>query len=52
MNDLKKFEHIDGITHYACEDQLKKYRGKTPCCECTKHKCPLKRFKQIKKAIK
>lgn len=27
------------MSHYACDEQLKKLGGKTPCCECTRHEC-------------
>lgn len=29
----------NGITHYACDEMIKKHGGKTKCCGCTGHKC-------------
>lgn len=26
-------------THFACDEQLKKLGGKTPCCGCSGHLC-------------
>lgn len=31
-------------THFACEEQLKKLGGKTPCCECMGHVCKTQLF--------
>ena len=35
MNDLKPFKHGDEGTHHACQEKIKKYGGKSTCCECT-----------------
>lgn len=39
MNDLKPFKHGQEGTHRACAEQIKKFGGKTKCCDCTGHKC-------------
>lgn len=39
MNDTKQFKHGEEGTHYACQEMLKKYGGKTGCCRCNNHEC-------------
>ena len=38
MNNTSK-KLVPHTTHYACDEQLKKYGGKTVGCCCTGHKC-------------
>ena len=39
IDDTKPFVHGQEGTHFACQEMVEKYGGKTQCCGCTGHKC-------------